>query len=395
MKKERIYIALLLLSVSLYVSVEILKPKPVNWSDDFAKEKVIPYASKILYEELDVLFPNVEIVENLDNIYLFKNEFSYPKNWIFINSGFQFDKLETELLLDQISSGDQVFIAGLISGFLADSLNLKYDVYYALFDSTFLKDSISVGIKSPLLGINEQWKHDADASFNYFTSYDTLITKELGTWENGLANFIEIDIGEGKLFLNSTPYLFTNYFLRNPDKATYAFTALSHFPIQTTIWDEYYKAGKAVAGTPLYVILSTQSLKQAWYLALFTLFLFMIFRAKRLQRIIPMVEIPKNSTLLFTETIGMLYLEQGTHKQILDKKIQFFFDYIKTHLRLDISEIDERFKIDLAFRSGIPRNEILKLFDLLDLTKNSAKVSVNELKTVTDSIDQFYKNTQR
>lgn len=395
MKRERIYITFLILSILLYISVEIMKPKPVNWSPDFTKNKSIPYATEILYGELETLFPDSELNENLNTLYSFEEGKAGQKNWIFVNNQFFFDKLESEILLDQISLGDQIFIAGPIEGFLADTLNIEYNSYYALFDSTILKDSMALSMKSVALNLDKKWNYNSDATFDYFVSYDSSITKELGSWEKEQTNFIVMEIGNGKLFLNSTPRLFTNYFLRNPKQATYAYSALSHLPIQKTIWDEYYKAGKTVAGTPMSVILNTESLKQAWYIALFALLLFMIFRAKRKQRIIPILKSPENSTLTFTETIGSLYLEQGSHKEILEKKIHFFYDYIKTHLRLDTSEIDEKFKIDLAYRSGIAQNEVLKLFDLLELTKNSKKISDSELKTVTDSIDQFYKTTQR
>lgn len=395
MKKEHRYIAFLFLSIALFVTVEVLKPKPVDWSDDFTKQKTIPYATKILNEELEILFPGQEISENSRTLYLFDDIELESRNWVFINNEFVFDRLESDVLLEQVEYGDQVFIAGRIGGFLADTLNLEYDYYYGGFDSTIFQDSMSLGISSPSSSLNGDWKYDADGTFFYFTSYDTSRTTELGSWENTYTNFIRIDIGEGSFYLNSTPYLFTNYYLRDPNKATYAFHALSLLPIQNTTWDSYYKAGKEVAGTPMYVILSTESLKYAWYLSLFSLFLFMIFKARRKQRIIPIIKTPENSTLSFTRTIGMLYLEQNSHKNILEKKVRFFFDYIKTHLRLDTSELNERFKTDLASRSGISKKDINKLFDLIELTEHSKTISDSELKLVTDQIDQFYQNTQR
>ncbi len=395
MKKERLYITLMLLSISVYVALDLMKPKPVDWSDDFTSQKTIPYASKILFDELETLFPGQSILQNNENVYLFDDYSSGPRNWIFVNSGFQFDKLETDVLLEQASYGDQIFIAGPLSGFLADTLNIEYDYYYGALDSTILQDSMELRLTSPFQTLDGTWNYAANATFYYFTSYDSTRTTELGKWRNEFLNFIQVDVGDGAIYLNSNPYLFTNYYLRNEREGSYAFHALSHLPVQQTSWDAYYKDGKAISGTPLYVILSTESLKYAWYLALFTLFLFMIFRAKRRQRIIPILKSPENSTLSFTRTIGALYLEQGSHKDILEKKVQFFFDYIKTHLRLDINEVSEKFKTDLSDRSGIPQRDVIKLFDLIDLTKNSTNITDNELRLVTDSIDQFYKNSKR
>ncbi len=394
MKKEYRYITFLVLSILLYVTVEVMKPKPVDWSDDFTKQRTIPYATKILHEELSTLFPNQLIDENRETLFLV-DYYTGSKNWLFINAEFQFDEFEAETLLDRVSSGDEVFIAGRLTGFLADTLNLDYGYYYGGLDSTIFLDSMRLNISSPSASLNGEWKYDADGTFFYFNSYDSSRTTELGSWENTYVNFIRIDLGEGAFYLNSTPYLFTNYYMREPEKATYAFHVLSHLPVQGTIWDSYYKAGKSISGTPMYVILSTESLKYAWYLALFSLFLFMIFKARRKQRIIPIIKAPENSTLNFTKTIGLLYLEQSSHKNILEKKVRFFYDYIKNHLRLDTNEVDEVFKTDLAARSGIPKKDIIKLFDLIELTQHSTKISDTELKLVTDQIDQFYQNTQR
>lgn len=395
MKKDRIYIAFLIFSIIAFAISEYMKPEEIDWSQDYTRDKTIPFATKILFDEIETLFPGQQLLINEENLYYFDQRPDSPKNWIFINSGIGFDELETKLILEKVESGDQVFIAGQVGGFLADTLNLEYGYYYNLFDSTFTKDSIGVSINSEALNTDQSWSHDAGITFYHMTSYDSTSTTVLGTWEDGQVNFIRTDFGEGSFYLNSNPNLFTNYYLRKPDYARYAFTALSHLPVRITVWDAYDKDGKSVGGTPLNVILNTRYLRQAWLLAVLSLVLFMIFKARRRQRIIPIINPPENSTLEFTRTIGMLYLEQGNHKDILEKKVQFFLDYVKNHMRLDTSSIDEKFKIDLSYRSGIPRNEIFKLFDLIELTEHSKKISDSELKQVTDRIDQFYKQSKR
>jgi hypothetical protein len=395
MRKERVYIVFLIISVILFVLSEFLKPEEVDWSEDHTRTKSIPYATEILFDEIGVLFPAEEIRYNDETLYYFENETSAPKNWIFVNSQIELDELETEILLENVKNGDQVFFAGAVTGFLMDTLNVEYEYYYSIFDSTFTQDSLSLSLNSPIVNINRAWRHDADITFNHITSYDSSRTTELGSWENGKLNFIRTDIGAGSIYINSNPQLFTNYYLRKPEYAEYAFSALSHLPVRTTIWDTYYKNGRQVSGSPLYVILNTRYLRQAWYLAIITLIMFMIFRARRRQRIIPIMNPPENSTLEFTRTIGLLYLEQGNHKDILTKKVQFFLDYVKTHMRLDTTDIDEQFKTDLSQRSGVPKNEVFKLFDLIELTQESKKITDTELKQVTDRIDQFYKQSQR
>jgi hypothetical protein len=121
----------------------------------------------------------------------------------------------------------------------------------------------------------------------------------------------------------------------------------------------------------------------------------MIFRAKRKQRIIPEITPPKNSSIEFAKTIGDLYLEKGNHKLIADKKIRFFFDYIRSNLSLDTDIENVQLVTDISNRSGVDRSEIEAVFDIIALTTEQDSITPSQLKTLTDRIDHFYKQTQR
>ena len=117
MRKDRLYIVFLVLSVVIYAVAEMAKPEPVNWSPDFTKNKFIPYSSKILYEELDAVFPYSQILENNSNLFDTREGLNgEAKNRVFINSSFGFDEYETEVLLQETSEGDHVFITGVTGG---------------------------------------------------------------------------------------------------------------------------------------------------------------------------------------------------------------------------------------------------------------------------------------
>jgi hypothetical protein len=49
----------------------------------------------------------------------------------------------------------------------------------------------------------------------------------------------------------------------------------------------------------------------------------------------------------------------------------------------------------VASRSGIAKQEILKLFDLIELSASSEKLSQTQLILITEKIDEFYKKSQR
>ena len=152
---------------------------------------------------------------------------------------------------------------------------------------------------------------------------------------------------------------------------------------------------RSARGSAVRYIVSEEYLSWAWFISLSGVLLFMIFRAKRKQRIIPDIEQPKNSSIEFAKTIGSLYLEKGDHKLIADKKIRFFYDYIRSNLGLDTSEIDADTKKDISLRSGIDKAEIDGLFDLIDKISRQDEITQKELKLLTERIDEFYNLSQR
>ncbi|WP_018126932.1 DUF4350 domain-containing protein [Balneola vulgaris] len=395
MGKEKFYYTFLGIVLLLYVIVESIKPTPIDFRNDFTRYTSIPFGTEILFNEIETLFPGQKV--DFNNVSLYNYEESDTlDNFIFINSGLAFDPLETEVLLDYVSKGKKVFMAGIVNGKLADTLKLEYNFYYPFFDSLSDKKNFHLSLTDSTLNENQSWVHESKSEFYYFTSYDTAHTHVLGNWNNSYPNFIQVQFGEGTFYLNSAPHLFTNYYLRDPNFAPYAFYALSYLPVANTTWDSYYKDGRNVSSTPLYVVLNSEGLRYAWFTLIGLTLLAMLFKSKREQRAIPVIKPLQNSSIQFAETIGDLYLEQGTHKDLVEKKIQFFMEYVHHNLRLDVSDITEdAFITDLAFRSGIERNEIQRLIDTIHMVKDAENVSDKELMQVTKKIDEFYKNTQR
>lgn len=412
MNKERKYYLFLFLTIVLYVVVQSIKPKPIDWSPFYTKNSSIPYGTQILYSNLSAVFSEDSLESYDESIFLrdrnlfvesdstYEEESEFEENLelneIYINSSFSFDPLETEILLNRSASGAQIFIAGNLDGLLADTLNIKYDFVFSILDSLTGDDEmVEFKLANPNLEQIKPIEIRNTEFYSHFSSFDSSNTTILGFMNDSLPNFIRIGFGEGNFYLHSNPKLFTNYYLRDPDFAPYSFASLSYLPNQKTYWDDFYKNGRAGAGTPLYVILNEDSLRKAWYLTLFAIFMFMIFKSKRVQRIIPILNPPENSSIKFAETIGQLYLEKGNHKKILDKKILFFFEYINSHFGISSEEITEREIENLSLKSGIELNEIESLIDLIHLVKDKEKVTEKELKMVTDQIDQFYKQSEK
>ena len=401
MSKQNLYISTLAILIIGFIIVELSKPKPLDLRDSFTQYDVIPKGTRILFEQLPVLFPEKDITINQAPIFesespINTRAFDYtPNNWIFINSSFALDKWETEILLDKVKDGGSVFVAArTFGGYFADSLKINTRLLPHYFSSA-IGDSlwyVSVGFDQY---DKKEWLVQGRFIEQAFSSYDSTITKELGYIESSDVNFLELSIGEGKLYLHSIPEMFTNYFIRDTTYTDYSFAVLSRLPIDNTLWDEYYKAGRQELRSPMRFIISQEFLKWAWVLAIITLLLFFIFRSKRQQRIIPILVPPKNTSIQFASTVAQLYLERNSHKDIALKKIRFFLDYLRTHIYVDTTSLNDELASTISLRSGILKEQLLNLFKTIASIEEAENISETDLKKLTDQIDYFYKNSSR
>jgi len=398
-KKERTYYILLGVLITLFVVFEILKPKPLDWTESFSAEDKIPYGGYLIHEMLPYAFSEGSITTNNAPIFEYADTLNAEKNWVFINTTFNLDRWESEILLSQAEQGADIFMAAREFGqFLADTLDLTTSLNNPFLQAGHIltDDTVSVNFTNPRLKKDGGFPYYRSTTETFFANVDSsLQVTKLGVNQQGNTNFLQIEWGEGSLYFHSNPTLFTNYFVRDKTGADYALTALSYLPDRSTIWDEYYKDVRTGNNSVVRYIVSEEHLSWAWFLTLSGVVVFMIFRAKRSQRIIPEIEPPKNSSIEFAKTIGNLYLEKGDHKLIADKKIRFFFDYIRTNLGLDTDEIDEQVKKDISRRSGIEEAEVHHLFDLINLVSAKEEITQKELKLLTERIDEFYKHSQR
>ncbi len=398
MNKERIYIGIFVFSLLLFAVFEWLKPKPINWDESYSGLDKIPFGCYIMRDMLPQLSPGQELSIQNEPIFTAEWDSTGSRNTIYINGSFTPDEFETDKLIRQAEAGHNIFIAAnSVSGSLADTLgiNIYQPLSFTQEDSAGVAtDSVSLNFMNQQIRANKPWSFAVGISNRYFTDYDTAKTTVLGKTGHE-TNFIRIKQGKGSLFLHTMPQVFTNYHMQDKQKANYAFRALSYLPVQPTTWDEYNKLGRSTAGSPMRYIVSHEYLKWGWITALAGLFLFMIFRAKRRQRIIPEIQKPQNTSLQFTKTIGRLYFEHGNRKDIIRKKITYFLQYIRSRFRLDTQTFDQEFLDNLSGRTGIEKDAISELFEQISAIQDKPDLSSKELYSINKKIENFYQQTSR
>ena len=178
--------------------------------------------------------------------------------------------------------------------------------------------------------------------------------------------------------LHTQPAAFTNFHLLKENHHEYAQKIISYIPKNDLFWLTKNQNGDIVSQSPMRYILSQPALRWAWWLFLIGTLVFMIFNAKRKQRIVPILPPLPNTTVDFVKTIGNLYFQEGNHDLIIDKKIVYFLEKIRTDYLLDTNKLDEDFIKKLHQKSGKNSLDIQKLVYLIQAHRKNPHESMEE-----------------
>jgi hypothetical protein len=238
---------------------------------------------------------------------------------------------------------------------------------------------------------------------NYFSGFDTTFTRVLGVNEKNLPNYIILFSGKGRLYLHIAPRIFSNYFLLTNDNYKYFeyVTAYLRFQPQYVYWDEYYKnfssprnkndsADKDDFST-LKVIRQNPPLLWAFYLALAAILLYILFNLKRKQRVVQTIKPNTNSTVVFAETVGRLYLQQKNNRNISLKIITYFYEYLRKKYFINTGVINREFIASVSGKSGVSGIETEELFELIGKIQEQENVTDEEVFELNQKIENFKK----
>ncbi|OKL40407.1 hypothetical protein A3841_19040 [Pontibacter flavimaris] len=387
MKGYRRYMAIILLLFGALVLLEYFRPKAVDWSLTFSREDKIPYGTYALYELLPGLFPGQRVEPVREPIYNQLQDTTHSGNYVFIQKYFAADSLDTNLLLDFVHRGNHVFIAAdEYSEFLQDTL---------YFDTVFMNTTSpdSTGFYFTSQPEQQVYTFPPNNNSRYIRVKKQAGHEALGRNKAGMLNFMRVPFGEGNFYISSVPLAFTNYQLLTLNQPDYAATALSHLPVQPVLWDEYQNLGREEDQSVLRVLMRHESLTWAYYVALAGMVLFLLFKSKRTQRIIPVLEPPRNTTLDFVKTIGSLYFNHGDHKNIAEKKIAFFLEHLRLHFHLTTHTLDEELRERVVTKSGADAALVNDIFGLIRSITQSKAISAQTLLLLNSHLEDFYKQT--
>lgn len=378
-----------------------------NWNENYREKEKSPFGTFIIHEEVEKLFKNQEVVTLKDNFYdyLFKNyENSVADFGSYVcikNDAYKLTSDGIDALLSFVYDGNVAFLS--LNEF-SKNLQEKLEITTNNLD----KDVYSVEALKALNGVfyleNEEFKEqpytfDRTVQRHYFITYNEDKTIVLGSSKidgEKVPNFIKIYHGKGVIYVHSNPVAFTNYYLLKGNEQ-YAASVLSYMPSATIFWDPQIKKS-AYDQQPDKDQQSVfkfffQHTTLTWFLfvSLVGVLLFMLFNARRKQRAIPILNPLENTTVAFTQTIASLYLKEEDHKNLVDKKIAFFLEKVRTKYLLNTNNLNKDFIHNLAAKSDNSIQNTNYLINTIITLHKKPECSQEELLVLFKMIDNFFK----
>ena len=236
-------------------------------------------------------------------------------------------------------------------------------------------------------------EEDSDWPFYYVPGIKPYL--RLGTI-NGHLNYVRFKVGKGYFSLNTSPMLFTNFALQSDTGFLIVSEALSEINCQSFIYDigsrEFKQDAESFqrsSDSPLSYILKQTAFRWAWYVLLFTLVAFFIFRAKRKQRIIPVLEQKRNTTVSFIDTLSGLFYNTANHRQMATSKMQLFKFFLRSTLGIPTHDMNEKTMQLISLKSQVPETQVIAIFAYYNKL-NEAQIAPEQLMELHRRISQFY-----
>lgn len=283
----------------------------------------------------------------------------------------------------------------------------SYRMFYNMVGGTLFVDSVPKvkRLAYTLSTAGYDYKHDS-LYVGDFTSFDTIVDEKerierIDTFAiKKVPVAVSVPYGKGEVIFVSSPLLFTNYGMLEGNTFVYIFRLMSYLadlPVYRT--EAYVKTDAMLVAeqSPFREFIKRPPLRWALYLALLGVVLFMIFTARRRQRVIPIMSKPANRSLEFIQLIGTLYYQRKDHVDLVRKKFKLFAEELRKTAGVDISDVntDDREYLLLAEKTGMNSDRLKKVIRQIRLVLHSeGNISVEEMRSLIDAMDTIVRHAK-
>lgn len=282
-----------------------------------------------------------------------------------------------------------------------------YRMFYNMVGGTLFVDSVPKvkRLAYTLSTAGYDYKYDS-LYVGDFTRFDTIVDKKerierIDTFAiKKVPAAVSVPYGKGEVIFVSSPLLFTNYGMLEGNTFVYIFRLMSYLadlPVYRT--EAYVKTDAMLVAeqSPFREFIKRPPLRWALYLALLGVVLFMIFTARRRQRVIPIMSKPANRSLEFIQLIGTLYYQRKDHVDLVRKKFKLFAEELRKTAGVDISDVntDDSEYLLLAEKTGMNSDRLKKVIRQIRLVLHSeGNISVEEMRSLIDAMDTIVRHAK-
>tara|TARA_R110002096_G_scaffold126532_3_gene273642 strand:+ start:73810 stop:75063 length:1254 start_codon:yes stop_codon:yes gene_type:complete len=391
----------------------VFQPRPHSFHYSLNMLSKQPYGCSIIKSELPSFYPNKNVralgsldlkpyydyVTNYDDYGYFSSD-DFDSSLVFrpLNNigaeNFNFIALSGELQMSQVDINSLLShcYQGNAALLLADDLNDELGQTLGIKASISSSDDAKILEKAFSLRYRNRnyLTHKSYSQYSFIEAFppdaEIICTNKLGKVIG-----IRLNIGTGSLVYFSMPILFSNLHLLK-DRREIVESLLLELPNRNTYYAQY-TGGRTDNYTKqpniMSFIHSQESLTWAFYTLLFSVLIFMAFRIRRSQRIIPIVKPPENTSLKYIETLSNLYLLHNNHKETSRKKMNYFLNRIRLEYHLDSQNINEEFYLKLSQKSGVDRTIIKQLFIKYHYINARQEVTSEDFQALCELLQHF------
>lgn len=390
-----------MLAGSLYACTGAEKRLP-DMRERYGPQDTKPFGAYTAFHMLSNIYPDKSIIFSKKSFSKFYNETQFDSASFYVNISNKYfvNDADAQSLLDFVYDGNTAFIsAAEIDTILLSKIfsrQAKNDFFSMLAAGSYSRTSVSL--------LPDDFSTVDSFSYYYrpFSGFFSEIHGDRGRItgynEDGKPNFMVFFWGKGRLYLHCAPRAFSNYFLLTGNNHLYMkqiMQMMSERPGKV-FYDDYYhkknyREDDNKSFSALDEILKHPALAIAFWISLALLLLYIFFGGKRKQRIVPVVEPVKNTSIAFTEAVAGLYLSEKNNKNIAEKMISYFSEYIRTRYFLNLHGANTDFITALSKKSGVPVEHVQSLYHTIEQIGLAHEVSDFELLALNEQIQLFYK----
>ena len=452
MKSSRNFLFAMLVLFVLFCLLQVNLPKKFVWSPTFSHVDKQPlgcfvfdsilaqslpngyHVTKKTFFQLDqehakekisvLMVVNQQDLKQLDVKYLCNIARRGGKVMVVASSSFDDGRNADTVVVDElertfkvrIEDGTYFSLRGILSGLKAHDNDMydtiywnnretmyaaqSYRMFYNMVGGTLFVDSVPKvkRLAYTLSTAGYDYKYDS-LYVGDFTRFDTIVDKKerierIDTFAiKKVPVAVSVPYGKGEVIFVSSPLLFTNYGMLEGNTFVYIFRLMSYLadlPVYRT--EAYVKTDAMLVAeqSPFREFIKRPPLRWALYLALLGVVLFMIFTARRRQRVIPIMSKPANRSLEFIQLIGTLYYQRKDHVNLVRKKFKLFAEELRKTAGVDISDVntDDSEYLLLAEKTGMNSDRLKKVIRQIRLVLHSeGNISVEEMRSLIDAMD--------